>query len=275
MIVGILLLCAALLALLYLYLILPRVKGGADLELLRCPYAHRGLWNDQIPENSLPAFAHAMRRGYGIELDVQRTGDGCVVVFHDDSLKRLCGVDRTVGDLTLAQLRSLRLGQSDQSIPTLKEVLALVRGRVPLMIELKGERPDPILCQALTELLDGYAGPFSVISFSPLILGWFKKYRPSYARGQLVTKITKHVRRGSRPVNFLLSNLLLNCVSRPDFLSINGHNRHRLSFLICTRLFHTLGFVWTIRSKQEALLARKAGLFPIFEKILPPKGVSS
>lgn len=269
MIAGIIALLIVLLVLIYLFLLMPNVSNTADMEVLRVHYAHRGLWNDKIAENSLMAFAYAVRRGYGIELDVQLSKDKQVMVFHDANLKRMCGVHRRVSDLTCAELKALRLAGTDQSIPTLAEVLSLVKGKVPLMIEVKGEQADTALCVRLTRLLDSYGGPFCVISFSPLILNWFKNYRPCYARGQLVTKVTKHTRKGSRAINFLLSHMLLNFLSRPDFISINGALRKRPSFRLCTQGLRLCGFVWTVRTPADFRDCRRAGLFTVFEQIRP------
>ena len=255
--------------LIYLFLISPRVSAPADMELLRGTYAHRGLWNERCPENSLSAFGRAIASGYGIEIDIQLSKDNRIVVFHDDDLKRMCGIDKKVSDLTLAELKSLRLRGTSETIPTLSEVLRFIGGRVPLLVEIKGERADERLCRGASLLLDRYNGAFCVQSFSPLIIRWFKKYRPSYARGQLVTKITSHTRKGSRTVNFLLSHMLTNFLSRPDFISINGHMRKKLGFLICTKILHAEGFAWTIRNQNEFDVCKKAGLTVIFEKFIP------
>ncbi len=271
---GLLALIAALLALLYLFLILPRLAGGADLQYIRTHYAHRGLWDTASPENSLAAFAKAVRAGVGIELDIQLSRDGQVMVFHDDTLARMCGVRRRLDDLTCAELQALSLKGTSQTVPTLAEVLALVRGRVPLMIECKGETPNPALCLAAAQLLDTYAGPFSVISFNPLILRWFKRYRPGFARGQLVTKTKKGQGAGRRAVSFLLSHMLLNGFSRPDFLSVNEKIYRRPVFFLCRRLLGVSGFVWTVRTSHGYRQARKRGWYSVFEEIRPRSTLS-
>ena len=173
----------------WIFLILPRIRNAADRELIGVHYAHRGLHGENVPENSLAAFALARNAGYGIELDVRLSRDRRVMVFHDDTLKRMCGVDRRVEELTCAELQSLRLAGSDQTIPTLDQVLALIGGRVPLLIELKGTgRDESPLCKRVSKLLDDYAGAFAIESFNPMILSWFRNYRPRFARGILVTR---------------------------------------------------------------------------------------
>ena len=271
MIAGIIALVIVVLILLYLFLIMPNVAGTADMEALQEGFAHRGLWDERLPENSLAAFASAVQAGYGIELDVQLSKDKQIMVFHDVTLKRMCGVDRRVSELTRAELQSLSLKGSDHTIPTLAEVLKLVKGRVPLMIEIKGEAADPALCVRLSRMLDMYEGAFCVISFSPLILNWFKNYRPCYARGQLVTKVTQKDRKGNSIVNFLLSNMMLNFLSRPDFISMDQQCFKNPSFLLCTRVFRVCGFGWTVRSKKEYVACRSQGIYPVFEGIRPPR----
>ena len=268
-IIGAAIFFASVLVLGYLFLISPRVSAPADMEMLRGIYAHRGLWNERYPENSISAFRRAIEHGYGIEIDIRLSKDGQIVVFHDDDLKRVCGVDKKVSELTLTELKALRLCGTQETIPTLAEVLRLVGGRVPLLVEIKGERADDRLCRGASLMLDRYNGAFCVQSFSPLIIRWFKKYRPTYARGQLVTKINSKTRQGSRAVSFLLTHMLLNFLSRPDFISINGHMRKRPGFFICTKLLHAEGFVWTIRNQNDFYICRKAGLSVIFEKFIP------
>jgi glycerophosphoryl diester phosphodiesterase len=266
---GIAVFTAAVLMLIYVILISPRLSDPADMELLSCSYAHRGLWTAKIPENSLSAFALAVRYGVGIELDIRLSRDGRIVVFHDDDLSRMCGVNKKVSELTLAELKNLTLLGTNERIPTLAEVLRLVKGRVPLLIEVKGDLPEERLCRQAAELLDAYRGPFCVEAFSPLILRWFKKYRPSYARGQLVTGMRSINRRGKYIVGFLLSNMLTNFLSRPDFIAINCKKRRNLSLLICSKAFHIPVFIWTVRDPKTYTACRKTGYFTIFEKILP------
>ena len=266
---GIAVFALSVIALIYLFLISPRLTAAADMELLRVDYAHRGLWNGRMPENSLSAFEAAARKGFGIELDVRLTKDKRIVVFHDDSLKRMCGVNANVSDLTLEQIKDLRLLGTNERIPTLAEVLRLVDGRVPLLIEFKGERPEKELCLGAARMLDIYGGAFCVESFSPLILRWFKKYRPTYGRGQLVTNDIGPKRPHGRKLNFVLSRMLTNFISRPDFIAIKGDMRRSLAFLICVKAFHVSGFIWTVRDPKTYEGCKRAGYYAIFERIIP------
>ena len=178
----------ALLTILYLLMIMPRITRRRDFSIFKTRmFAHRGLHDNEgdAPENSLKAFEAAVSHGYGIELDIQLSRDGVPVVFHDFTLTRNCGVDKRVKDLSVEELKQLRLFHSRETIPTLKEVLALVDGRVPLLIEFKMEFISAALCRAAMALLDHYKGIFCIESFNPITLLWFQHNRPGIIRGQL------------------------------------------------------------------------------------------
>ena len=252
----------------YLFLMMPRVSDRADMDFVTSDYAHRGLWNRSIPENSLAAFAMARDRGYGIELDIRLSKDRRVMVFHDDSLLRMCGVEAAVEDLTYAQLKQLRLKGTSQTIPTLAEVLALVDGQVPLLIEIKGKGQNRALCQRASHLLDRYYGAFAVQSFDPRTLAWFKGYRPRFARGQLLSRLSP--KDEPRPLlRFAYFYLLTNLIARPDFISVRGRFWKNPSVFLCHRLFHCKVFLWTVRNEKEYRACRAAGCFAIFERFLP------
>lgn len=159
-------------------------------DFLRIPLAHRG-YHDQAqgrPENSCAAFRAAMDAGYGIELDLQCSADGQAMVFHDDDLDRLTDATGPVAARTAADLKTIRLTGSDETIPTLPEVLALVAGRVPLLIEIKDGldtmRPTTRrLEQATAAALAGYAGPVAVMSFNPHCVANMASLAPDIARG--------------------------------------------------------------------------------------------
>ncbi len=253
----------------YLFLIMPRVKDPADMYMLSTSYAHRGLWNNVIPENSLPAFSFAAQNGYGIEVDIQLSKDKQVMIFHDRNLKRMCGVDKKLSDLTCRELKSLRLLGTDLTIPTLSEVLELIDGRVPLLIELKSGEWDTELCEKVAPILDKYRGAFSVESFDPRLLAWFKKYRQRYARGQLVTKTKRCEKLHETFVSFCLSKLLLNVISRPDFVVVDIRQKNSLMVYVCRKLFKIPIFIWTVKTKGELASCKADGYNVIFEKTIP------
>ena len=152
--------------------------------LLQSPFAHRGLWTPgEMAENSLAAIEHACQSHYGIEFDVRLTQDGEVVVFHDETLERMGGLDLAVADITLADLQAVPLLGGLDHIPTLAEVLAQVAGRAMLLIELKASPDTVALAVRVADQLDHYAGPAAVISFDPEALAWFALERPSVPRG--------------------------------------------------------------------------------------------
>lgn len=137
------------------------------------PIAHRGLhdMNRQRWENTLSAFAAAVERGYAIECDVHRAADGVPVVFHDEELKRLTGREGRVWQHTAAELTGLSVGGTGDHIPSLSEVLALVDGRVPVIVELKGVAGhDQGLAERVLDCLADYPGETALMSFDHWIL---------------------------------------------------------------------------------------------------------
>ena len=185
-------------------------------------YAHRGLYDNQggIPENSLPAFRAAAEKGYGVELDVQLSSDGAVVVFHDDTLDRVCGVHGNVIDFPLEELQRMKLLDTEESMPLFTDVLdVLSRGAGPLIVELKAGKRNDELCEKTRELLRAWPGVYCVESFDPNIVNWFRKNAPEIIRGQLAMP-AEHYAAGMNPV---LKHLLAGCrfsfINKPDFIA--------------------------------------------------------
>ena len=274
--ITVVILLAVMAAVVYAFLIMPRITDAADMELQSTDYAHRGLWNRTIPENSLPAFKNAAIRSYGIELDLQLSRDGKVFVFHDDTLMRMCGVEGRISDYTEKELKQLSLAGTGCAIPLLSEVFELIDGRVPLLIEIKGEGRKgeyQELCRATAELLDNYNGAFAVQSFNPLILAWFKGFRPRFARGQIVTEYSVYRKNAKSKkdilIAFALSHMLTNIISRPDFISVEGTHMRSPEVFLITKLFRAKGFVWTVRNQGAYKMTKSRDLFAIFEIIRP------
>ena len=265
----IILVILCLLPALYIFLISPRLFRRASMKGLYVDYAHRGLWNAELPENSLGAFKNAVERGYGIELDVQLSKDGRIMVFHDATLNRVCSHPGKLCDYTCEELQKIKLLGSEYTIPTFVDVLRTVNGRVPLLIELKGETSNTELCKRLAAVLDKYKGPFCVESFNPFLLRWFKKHRKGYARGQLVTKMTKKDSNQKPIVNFLLTHMLTNLLSRPDFIAVDGKIRNRPMIHICETVMRSRVFVWTVKSKEELIECHGERRRTIFERFDP------
>ena len=254
--------------LIWLALIAPRARKRAVKPFLR-PYAHRGLWGDTAPENSLAAFELAVKAGFAIELDVQLSSDGEVMVFHDYTLTRMCGKDVKLAALRAAELAACTLGDTEEHIPTLAEVLALVGGRVPLLIELKGESGNTALCPAVAALLDAYRGEWCVESFNPLLLRWFKKNRKDAVRGLLSTDLIKEKKSGSRVLNFALSALWLTFLCRPAFHAWDQHYPRRLALRCGIKCFGAASLVYTVKNQADYERQLSAGNYPIFDGFVP------
>lgn len=257
---------------LYLAAILPRMRKKPDrTPFLGRFYAHRGLYDNTsgAPENSLAAFERAAAAGYGIELDVQLTKDRVPVVFHDFTLARMCGRPGRVSDYAWEELRTFRLADSEERIPRLADVLKQVAGRVPLIVEYKLEKMSAGVCRLGDELLAEYEGSYCVESFHPLALLWYRRHRKDVLRGQLSMDYWKKAEYRGRPLYLALQFLLLNFVSRPDFIAFEKEGTGNLSFRLCAGLFGALPAAWTIRSEEELLRAKKTFRLFIFEGFIP------
>ena len=257
---------------LYLFLIAPRSprRGQWPAGLLQRDYAHRGLYGGTVPENSLPAFNRAAQRGYGIELDVQLTLDGEVVVHHDPTLLRTCDVNRRIADMNLGEIRSYPLGDSGETIPTFQEVLECVHGRAPLIVELKTSgRRNEELARKTFEQLRADGGDYCVESFDPRLTRWFRKNAPEVIRGQLAYD----PRLGGPPGHGILywcgANLLMNCVSRPDFVAYCHETDRNLSFRVLRRVFRPVLVAWTVQDQTTCQRLRGQYDLQIFEGFEP------
>lgn len=257
------------LAVAYLILSAPRRQSErVGMEKLNVDYAHRGLWGDNIPENSIPAFAAAAANGYGIELDVQLSSDGDVVVFHDYTLKRMCGDDVRLSSLRGAELSWRRLVDTEYTIPLFEDVLKAVKGRVPILIELKGESGNTELCEAVSRILGHYDGKVCVESFNPYLLGWFKKHSPRTARGLLYTDVMKKST-GNKKNDFILTSMISNIIARPDFIAVDEKCLDYFPVKLMMKFHKLTTFVWTARSMESYTRYRTMRLKSIFEGFLP------
>lgn len=235
------------------FLVAPGISG----KKMRAPFtgrnfAHRGLhrFDKTVPENSLPAFEAAAEMGYGVELDVHITKDSQIVVFHDDDLFRACGVSGRIEDMTYEELSGLRLFGTDFGIPLFSEVLAAVRYRCPMVVELKRGKRNRELCEKTYALLKKFGGDYCVESFDPRIVRWFRKNAPEVLRGQLSLNPKSMAGDTSKISAFLVGNLLTNFLSRPHFISY-GIGKKPLSVKFCEML-GAMKVAWTsLESKNE------------------------
>jgi glycerophosphoryl diester phosphodiesterase len=151
-------------------------------------FAHRGLHGPGVPENSLAGFRAAIAANAGIECDVRLSGDGKVMVFHDHDLRRLCASALAVESTSAAVLAGQKLYDSSEHIPLLGELLALVAGRVPILIEVKCRGGNAArISAAVSEELSDYAGPVGVMSFEPSVGKWFARRDPDIRRGLVIS----------------------------------------------------------------------------------------
>ena len=218
-----------------------------DCFLMRNFIAHRGLHdeNNGIIENSLEAFKLAIEKNYIIELDVHILKDNQIVVFHDDNLYRITGVNKNISECTYDEIKDLKLKNTNLHIPKIEEVLMLVDARVPILIEIKNKENVGRLEEKLARILDEYKGEVAIQSFNPLVINWFKETRPNILRGQLSAgfkndKILKRI---------ILKNMLLNFITKPDFISYAVED---LSFEKARKIRKkTLLLGWTIKTEEQ------------------------
>ena len=255
------------LLLLLLFLICPALRRHPDRKVISGKFiAHRGLHGiEGVIENSLWAFKKAAGKGYIIENDIHLTKDNVVIVFHDDNLKRMCGVDERPENLTLEEIKKLNLAGTSEKIPTLKECLDLVDGRVPMLIEFK----TPVisnykpLCVAANKVLKDYKGKYFIQSFNPLVCRWYKKNRPDIMRGQLASAFYKE------PIHQKLAGaLLFNFLSRPDFVSYEYIFENNFFRRLVT-LLGAFPVAWTYTEKEQIQKTKQSFKAFIFEKFIP------
>ncbi len=259
-------------AVLYLYLIAPGAyarKRGAAIP--RVPYAHRGLYGSGVPENSLSAFRRAAEKGYGIELDVHLTRDGQLAVIHDADLKRMCGAEGKIAEMTAREIRAHKLAGTEETIPFLEEVLATVGGQnPPLIVEMKSDGDSwRKLPQPLLKAMKCYQGFWCAESFDPRMMREMKKYAPQIVRGQLAYDPRKIGEKHREIRYFLGAHLLMDFLSRPDFIAYRHDTDRNFSFRVVRRLFHPVLTAWTVRSPEEFKKLRLSYDVQIFEGFEP------
>lgn len=227
--------------------------------------AHRGLYDNKagIPENSLDAFSLAIAEGYAIELDVHITTDGELIVFHDNNLHRMTGVDLETDGCTLAEIKKLRLLYTDSTIPTLAEVLELVNGQVPLLIETKTTGPAGELEEKLVAMLDSYKGDYMIQSFNPLSLIRIRRRRPEIPLGQLLSNNMSAIQGAVK--KFIFKKMLLNPLYNPDFLSCYYNDISPKIRASCEKNCRPI-LCWTVRGEKQIEKYRELCDGLIFEK---------
>ena len=207
--------------------------------------AHRGLYdNIKVYENTIEAFKLAIEKKYIIEIDVHLTKDNQLIVYHDYNTKRLLKNNLIIEESTYKELNKENLIH----IPTIEEVLKIVKGKVPLLIEIKQPSTVGKLETELMNILNKYKGEYAIQSFNPKTVYWFKKNYPNILRGQLSCKY--YGKKINKIEKYILSNMLFNIITKPNFisykydeLSIDKINKYKSKGL------KVLG--WTIKTKKE------------------------
>jgi glycerophosphoryl diester phosphodiesterase len=228
-------------------LIAPPPAPSRVAFLVAQPYAHRGLHGSGIVENSRAAFAGAIAAGHGIELDIQVSSDGEPFVFHDDRFERLTDESGGIGERRGAEVARIQLRGTNETIPRLSEILALVGGRVPILIEVKSS-PYPMgaVCLAIRRLLEGYAGRVAVMSFNPDVGRWFNEHAPRVVRGLVVTE--QGERKGLGWLKGVLARQLSLIRAKPDFLAYDIRDLPQSSFARAQRKRGLPVLTWTVRT---------------------------
>lgn len=212
------------------------------MEFNNLIFAHRGVHNNiDIPENSIKAFKLAIKNNLNIELDLQLTKDNTLVVFHDANLKRMTNINKNLNNLNYEEIKNIKLLSTNETIPTFKDVLNIVNGKVILDIEIKDTKKIDLTCKKIAEELDNYNHPFIIKSFNPKIVNWFKKNKPEYIRGLLINNNKYHK---------LIEKFILK-YCKPNFLALskkyinkNRINKYLLEYPI---------LIWTLLDKTEIL----------------------
>lgn len=194
--------------------------------------AHRGVHNLSIPENTLLAFQKCVDKNYIIELDIHILKDKTIVVYHDYNLLRVCGVNKIIETLTYAQLSKIKINKK-YTIPTLEQVIHIVDGKVPLLIEIKDVDNNEYFEKEIVKILDKYRGKFAIQTLNPFVIDWFYKNRKNYPIGLII-------------LNDFNYKIFKKCIKKADFISINKNN---LPFKY--KIKDKLIIGWTIKTKEE------------------------
>ncbi len=241
--------------------------------LTKIPIAHRGLHGKGVPENSTPAFLHAIQEGYAIETDVRFSKEGKLVVFHDDTLLRTTGDRRLVRDCTVEEIKSLQLENTNEKILLLREFLEIVDGKTPVLLEIKSMKgvSGEEVARAISKDFESYEGEYAVQSFNPLYVKAYRKLHPEILCGVLSTQqFTKKDFEGDKLWRFkalIMRRMSLNFTVKPDFISYRNEDYPTPQ----TQKFKKIKLAWTVRSQEEELHARKYAHNIIFEGYFPQK----
>ena len=245
-----------------LFLIIIRPATGKREIMKRykgVKFAHRGLHDDKKAENSMSAFAAAVECGYGIELDVRLSKDGELVVFHDDTVDRMTEAKGRVDSFTAEELSGLHLGGTEDGVPTFRQVLDLVDGKIPLLVEMKEEIGKYGVAEKTAEMLREYKGEYIVESFNPLSLAHFGTLMPEVAKGLLCSNYLKHPKTRSLAY-FAVQNMMMNVHCKPDFIAYDPAEWNNAGLTMIRTFYPKTPLVcWTLKSPEEEAAAKEHG----------------
>lgn len=209
--------------------------------------AHRGYHNIKkgICENSVNAFLNAIKHNYIIELDIHLLKDNNIVVFHDKNLKRVCGINKDIKDCTYDELLKYNLFNTKDKIPLLKDVLKIVNGKVPILIEIKYYSKYGVFENKLMELLKEYKGLYAIQSFYPKTILWFKKNKKDVPIGLL----SSDFKNSNSLKSIIGKTLLLDIFLNTDFISYNIKAIPNLYIKSKRKKKLILG--WTVKNNKE------------------------
>ncbi len=236
-----------------------------DSWLAKQKIAHRGLHDETSPENTLSAFEKAIKGGYAIETDLHMTADGMVVVFHDENMKRLTGLDADIREVPYSQIKDLTILNSEEKIPLFKDFLNFIKGRQPLLIEIKDHKNIGVMEQKVADILKDYKGEFALQSFNPFIVKWFADNTPQYIRGQLSSCFKDADLAWWK--KFMLKNLFFIKSNKSQFVSYDAEDIARPQILRVKKRMPIIA--WTVRSEQEAKKVSRYCDNIIFENYIP------
>lgn len=241
-----------------------------NLTWLKTDYiTHRGLHGvNGLIENTRKSFTEAIKHGFGIEIDTNILKDGTVVVFHDKHLKRLCGVDKQLKDVTYEGIKDLKILGTDETIPTLDEVLSLIHGQVGLMIEIKPFGDKKRHAKAVSDALKNYPHKVAIQSYDPSIVFWFKRHSKNHIRGQISEYFTDS--KMLRITRKILRSMIFNFLTKPDFINYRLEDMPN-KYIEKSRQKGLLILGYAARSEKTLAYARKAFDNAVFENFIPKK----
>jgi glycerophosphoryl diester phosphodiesterase len=244
------------------------------LDWLKRPIAHRGLHDAAhgIVENSASAVEAAIAKGYAIEVDTQCAAHGIPIVFHDRTLDRLTAETGAVSTRDEAALCQIPLRNSSDCILSLERLLAVVDGRVPLLIEVKSTwSGDHTYERNIAVALAAYKGPVAVMSFDPECVVAFRRAAPSLPRGLIAERFEdKHYWPDlSTWQRFTMRHLLTAAIARPHFIAYDIRALPALAPGIARDVFRLPLLTWTVRTEADKGTARLFADAMIFEGVVP------